>query len=88
MKLKKRNNSYINYSGDRISIVGKYNAKVTSMASWKSVVVWNTTNSPLFDPSFFRAIDLNYITVNEVELQEDYKYVNDQIKTQFSQVIN
>lgn len=78
---------YVNYSGERIGLIGEYDARITYEGTSKvlRVVVTNTNNKPLLGRSFLRAFNFDLMQVCAIRT-ENFASVTDQIKVEFSEV--
>lgn len=81
---------YVDYSGDRISVVGEYDASVTYQSVNKSVVVVvsNSKTPPLLGRSFLRAFNFQLFQVNNVGTIDKNTIIIDQLKNEFADVFD
>lgn len=80
---------YVDYSGDRIQLLGEYDAIITYEGNAKSivVVVSNTESPPLLGRSFLRAFNFELMQVNLIK-KDNYSIVVQEIKNEFSEVFS
>lgn len=79
---------FVNYNGDTIEIVGEYDAMIEYRGIVKQmiVVVTNTTSPALLGRTFLRAFNFDLIQVNNINVNEQYSVLTEQIKNEFSEV--
>lgn len=82
--------SYISYSGNSISIFGKFLANVTYKGLTKSIdiIVTNTENPPLLGRTFLRAFDFELKRISTVYDKRDLSVVSDQLRAEFAGVFD
>ncbi|XP_059217655.1 uncharacterized protein LOC131994788 [Stomoxys calcitrans] len=78
---------YVDYSGDKLKLVGEYYASITFEGKTKSVVVVvvESSNPPLLGRSFLRAFNFELLQVNNVNCP-NLNSVIEQLRMEFSEV--
>lgn len=78
---------YVDYSGDKLKLVGEYDASITFEGKTKSVVVVvvESSNPPLLGRSFLRAFNFELLQVNNVNCP-NLNSVIEQLRMEFSEV--
>uniref|UniRef100_A0A1I8NUH0 CCHC-type domain-containing protein n=1 Tax=Stomoxys calcitrans TaxID=35570 RepID=A0A1I8NUH0_STOCA len=87
---------YVNYSGDKIPIIGEYVAEIQYKSITKriKVVVTATNSPPLLGRSFLRAFEFDLVPKNMIKNEvcaiqnNNLSLMIDQIKNEFSQVFS
>ncbi|XP_059223944.1 uncharacterized protein K02A2.6-like [Stomoxys calcitrans] len=87
---------YVNYSGDKIPIIGEYVAEIQYKSITKriKVVVTATNSPPLLGRSFLRAFEFDLVPKNMIKHEvcaiqnNNLSLMIDQIKNEFSQVFS
>lgn len=79
---------YVDYNGDKLKLVGEYDASVTFQGKSKSVVVVvvNSSNPPLLGRSFLRSFNFELLQVNNIGSMDSNATIIEQIKNEFSEV--
>lgn len=77
---------YVNYSGDRIVLVGEYDAAITYEGQTKkiTVVVTDTSNPPLLGRSFLRAFNFELKQINSINITNNCAVIVNQLKDRYS----
>ncbi|XP_055910799.1 uncharacterized protein K02A2.6-like [Eupeodes corollae] len=88
MQLRPCHVPYVDYSGERILILGEYDACISYKGIKKNIVVVVSKNNspPLLGRTFLRAFNFELMQVNSVETNDKYSIVVEQIKNEFSEV--
>lgn len=81
---------YVNYDGQRISLIGEFDANITFEGITKTltIVVSNSKSPPLLGRTFLRAFNFELLQVNAVTQVEHFSVIVGQIKSEFSDIFN
>nr|XP_041633413.1 uncharacterized protein K02A2.6-like [Drosophila kikkawai] len=81
---------YVSYNGDKIKIVGEYDATIEYRGVQKEivVVVTNTKSPPLLGRTFLRSFNFELRQINSVKESEIHSNIIDKIKVEFAEVFS
>ncbi|XP_053960618.1 uncharacterized protein LOC128864883 [Anastrepha ludens] len=79
---------YVDYSGDRLKLVGEYDASITFKGNTKTVVVVvvDSANPPLLGRTFLRSFNFELLQINNINFENKYAAIVEQLKIEFVEV--
>ncbi|XP_053968869.1 uncharacterized protein LOC128870291 [Anastrepha ludens] len=79
---------YVDYSGDRLKLVGEYDASITFKGNTKTVVVVvvDSANPPLLGRTFLRSFNFELLQINNINFENNNAAIVEQLKIEFVEV--